>query len=187
MPNYELIESLKFVDGTLEARMNMAASIADSPDKIPSLIRIVALNEDPISCKASWVLEVLARDHLHLLLPHLKLLTPILGKITLDSSVRPLAKICESLVLGYFKERDTHVVHSISDSHLEQMTTACFDWLIGEQKVAVKAYAMTSLYHLGTRYPWVHPELKLILEQNYHQGSPAYQARARLVLKGLAG
>lgn len=187
MSYFELTESLKFVDGTLEARMNMAASIADAPDTIPSLIGIAYLDEDPISCKACWVLEVLAREHLHLLLPHLNQLTPNLGMITLDSSVRPLAKICESLVLGYFKEKDTHIVNGISDTHLEQMTTACFDWLIGEQKVAVKACAMTSLYHLGNRFPWVHPELKLILEQNYHLGSPAYQARARQVLKRLVG
>ena len=187
MSNLELIESLKFVDGTLESRMNMAYGIADSPETISSLIGIACLDEDPISCKASWVLEVLARDHLHLILPHLNQLISNLGKITLDSSVRPLSKICESLVLGYFKEKETHVVNSISDIQLEQMTTACFDWLISEQKVAVKAYAMSCLYHLGIRFLWVHPELKLILEQNYQQGSPAYQARARQVLKGLSG
>ena len=187
MPNFELVKSLKFVDGSLSARMNMAALVADTPDQIPALLNIASMNEEPLSCKACWVLEVLARDHIDLLLPHLDVFTRILGKVTLDSSVRPLAKICESLVLGYFREKEAQIVGRISDTHLEQMTTACFDWLIGEQKVAVKAYAMTCLYHLGNRFTWVHPELTLILEHNFHQGSPAYQARARRVLKGLKG
>ncbi|WP_378176144.1 hypothetical protein [Aquimarina sp. SS2-1] len=44
---------------------------------------------------------------------------------------------------------------------------------------------MTSLYLLGTEFDWVHPELKITLENNYHSGSAAYQARSRMILKKL--
>lgn len=70
-------------------------------------------------------------------------------------------------------------------NHLTQITTTCFDWLIGNQKVAAKAYSMTSLLMLGSKFDWIWPELRLILEQNYHNGSPAYQARARMTLAKL--
>ena len=71
--------------------------------------------------------------------------------------------------------------------NLEAIATACFDWLISEQKVAPQAYAMTSLYYLGQRFPWIHEELKQVLEQNYADGSAGYQARARKVLQKLNG
>jgi hypothetical protein len=67
-------------------------------------------------------------------------------------------------------------------SHLEHMATSCFDWLIGDQKVAVKAYSMTCLLLLGRKFDWIHPELKLVLTENYAQGSAAYQARAGIIL-----
>jgi len=69
--------------------------------------------------------------------------------------------------------------------HLEQMGAACFDWLIGEHKVAAKAYSMTSLLLLGHRFEWIHPELKMVLQQNYSSGSAAYKARARITLSKL--
>ncbi|MGB3152866.1 MAG: adenylosuccinate lyase, partial [Maribacter sp.] len=59
---------------------------------------------------------------------------------------------------------------------------ACFDWLIGNHKVAAKAYSMTCLLFLGRKFDWIHPELKLVLEQNYASGSAAYKARARMTL-----
>ena len=33
--------------------------------------------------------------------------------------------------------------------HLEQITAACFDWLISPQKVAVQVYAMSTLWCIG--------------------------------------
>ncbi len=186
MSDYRLIEALKLVDGTLDARTRMASLIRQNPEEIPALLRIAFLDEDPISSKACWVLEVMARDDLHLLLPHLKQLINNLQKISLDSAVRPMAKISESLTLAYFKKKDPDVVAFLTDTLLEQMTAVCFDWLISEQKVAPQAYAMTCLYHLGYRFPWVHPELRQVLELNYPKGSAAYKARARQVLQMLS-
>ena len=45
---------------------------------------------------------------------------------------------------------------------------------------------MQALLLLGREIPWVHGELRAILEQQYPQGSPAYQARARQVLRKLS-
>ena len=185
MSDFKLIESLKNVDGTLEARTQMASFVSENTQVIPSLLGIAFLNEHPLSSKACWVLEVLARDHLDLMLPHLTLFIGNLDKITLDSSVRPMAKICESLTLAYFHEKNPQVVAHLTEVHLELMATVCFDWLIGDQKVAPQAYAMSCLYHLGSKFPWIHPELRQVLELNYLKGSAAYQARARQVLQML--
>ena len=71
----------------------------------------------------------------------------------------------------------------VSGKTKEAIIEVCFDWLITNQKVACQAYSMDALYLLGTEIKWVHPELKIILEQNIHNQSAAYCARGRITLE----
>lgn len=185
MPNPALIESLKFINQSKESRWAMAFHFIEHPQALPDLLEIAFLDEKPHSPKAFWVLEVVTRENLELLLPHLDTICQHLGKVSLDGSVRPLAKICETLVLACLQKKDPRFTRIVNDSHLEAMATACFDWLINEQKVAPQAYAMSSLYYLGKRFPWIHEDLRQVLEKNYAQGSAAYKARARQVFQKL--
>ncbi len=111
--------------------------------------------------------------------------TQNLHKVTIDSSVRPMAKICEHLITAYFSKTPNDSQTALNGRHLELMAAASFDWLIGEHKVATKAYAMTCLLLLGKKYPWIHGELKLVVQQGYATGSAAYKARARKTLAKL--
>lgn len=185
MTQQELYESLNYVDHSRDKRTQMAKKVLANPSLILPLLGIIKLTKDPISCKAAWILEVVARKKLKLIFPQLDTFTEVIGKVELESAVRPIAKICELLLECYFSKTNYEIELHINESHLERMTTACFDWLIGDHKVAAKAYSMTSLYLLGTKFNWIHPELKMVLEQNYSNGSAAYQARARMVLKKL--
>lgn len=141
--------------------------------------------DDPISNRACWVIEFTAKENLAFLFPYLNYFTQNLNRVHLDSSVRPLAKICEFLIKAYFSKNDPEVRKVLTENYLERITTACFDWLIGDYKVAAKAYSMTSLLLLGRKFSWIHPELKMVLEQNYASGSAAYKARARHTLAKL--
>jgi hypothetical protein len=38
---------------------------------------------------------------------------------------------------------------------------------------------------LGSTFSWIHPELKVNLEANFNEGSAAFKARARHILKKL--
>ncbi|ASV31915.1 adenylosuccinate lyase [Maribacter cobaltidurans] len=185
MTKSDLYKALNYVDSSRKKRSEMAEVVLSNEDLIPSLIEIIHLEEDPISCKASWILEFAFKKRSSILYPYLDNFTKIITKVNLDSSVRPLAKICELLVQSYFSKKPSEGQKYIKESHLNTITTACFDWLIGEHKVAAKAYSMTSLFLLGQKFGWIHPELKMILEQNYPKGSAAYKARARMVLKKL--
>ena len=86
---------------------------------------------------------------------------------------------------SYFQSKDQEIRDALNKKHLETITSACFDWLIGNHKVAAQAYAMTCLLLLGRKFDWIHPELRSILEQNYPNGSAAYKARARMTLAKL--
>lgn len=180
-----LRQALDYADHSREKRSAMAELILQQPELISPLLEIALDVNDPISCKAFWILEFTAHKKLAFLYPHIDRFISGLSTVHLDSAVRPAAKICELLTLSYFskKEHDTRKI--ITSEHLNQITSACFDWLIGNHKVAAKAYSMTSLLLLGQKIDWVHQELKMILEQNYAEGSAAYKARARMTLAKL--
>jgi len=183
MTEQELYTQLEYTDHSREKRGKMAAMIVQDPNLISLLLSIISRVDDDISCRASWILESVVRKDKELLYPYLSTFMPLLGHVKLDSAVRPLAKICELLIISFYAKVPNKSQEYLSHTHLEQITIVCFDWLIGNHKVAAKAYSMTSLYLLGTTYDWIHPELKIILEQNYSNGSAAYKARARMVLK----
>ena len=185
MSNPNLTEALVSISPTRESRIKLAARFIQHPDQIPDLLKITFLDEHPVSNKASWVLDMVLREKPELLLPHLDYFCKNLGKVKLDGVVRSVAKISEMLVLNCLKSKDPGLFEHISKENLEAIASACFDWLITEQKVAPQAYAMTSLYYLGIRFPWIHEELSQLLLQNYSDGSAGYQARARKVLHKL--
>jgi len=163
----------------------MATLLLENPYLVEPLMEIAFDVDNTISNRACWVMEFTAKENLNYIFPYLDNFTSNLSKVHFDSSVRPIAKICEFLTKAYFSKTENRSQIALTDQHLEQISTACFDWLIGEHKVAAKAYSMTSLLLLGNKYDWIHAELKMVLEQNYTAGSAAYKARARITLAKL--
>ena len=185
MTREELYRSLDDVNHSREKRAEMSDFVLGRPETVRHLVDIAFEVDDPISNRACWVMEFAAKEDLSYILPFLDELTENLGRVHLDSSVRPLAKICEYLVEAYFAKTPNPTQKTLTDIHLKRITEACFDWLIGDHKVAAKAYSMTCLLLLGKKFEWIHPELKMILERNYASGSAAYKARARRTLSKL--
>ncbi len=181
-----LMSALKKVDATKHKRGVFAVQLLQHPEWVPVLLGITAEDKKPLSIKASWVLEYTAKIDLAYLYPYLDLFVVNLRNIHLDSSVRPMAKICELLLEAFYHRKQGSITPPLEESHLHQLCTICFDWLISDQKVAPKAYAMTCLWLLGKNINWVHPELRLLLEQQYPSGSAAFKARARQVLAKIA-
>jgi len=185
MTKDELCEALNYVNASREERYKMARTIEENHHFIPLLIEIMKDDIDPISCKASWVLEYVANQNLYLILQHIDPFITSLKFITLESSIRPVSKICQLIVLNEFSKKNSKETKILTRQHLTTITESAFEWLLGEHKVAPKAYSMTTLLILGDHISWIHPELQLILQQNYQNGSAAYKARARRTLKKL--
>ncbi|EAR01593.1 hypothetical protein [Maribacter sp. HTCC2170] len=182
MTKKELYDSLDYVNHSRDKRQKMASLILSNPHFVEPLMQIAFDHDNPVSSKACWVLEFAAKNKLSYILPNIDLFTNKINKVKLDSSVRPMAKICEFLIKEYYSKNENETQTVLVNKHLEQISSACFDWLIGNHKVAAKAYSMTSLLLLGQTFDWIHPELKMVLEQNYSTGSAAYKARARMTL-----
>ncbi|EZH71318.1 adenylosuccinate lyase [Aquimarina atlantica] len=178
-----LEDVLHTVDHSREKRKYFANMVLDNPKLLPDLLNICARVDDEISCRASWGLEFLCKHDPTAILPYLDELINIVPNVYQHPAVRPMAKIFECLSIAYYKKKNPKVRAALTTQHREKITELCFDWIITDQKVAPKAYSMTSLYLLGTEFDWVHPELKITLENNYNTGSAAYKARSRMVLK----
>jgi len=181
----ELYRSLDYINATRRKRAEMAAIVLSNKDLLEPLLEIAFEVDNPISSKACWILEYVAKENLDFILSFIDIFTHKIGSLKLDSSVRPMAKICEFLAKAYFSKTKNKTKERLTPNHLELMAAACFDWLIGEHKVAAKAYAMTSLLLLGRKFEWIHPELKMVLQLNYSAGSAAYKARAKMTLEKL--
>ena len=138
---------------------------------------------DKISPRAAWVFEFMCGKDIEAVIPYLDLFTDSIHKVHLDSAVRPVAKVCEYLITAYYSKTKNKIQSTLSSIHREKIIEACFDWMINDEKIAPKAYAMNTLFLLGRDYDWIHPELVMILERDYQMQSSGFKARARRILK----
>jgi len=185
MTTEELYKELDYVDHTREKRQKYAHLVINNPRIIPKLMTILFYVDDKLSSRAAWLLEYVARENLDSILPHLDLFTTQMKDVHLDPAVRPVAKICEYLIEAYYHKTNNRTKDYLTEEHKQRIIELSFDYMITDQKVAVKAYSMNSLFLLGKAYNWIHPELTMILERDFHSGSAAYKARARHLLRRL--
>lgn len=179
----ELYEELNFVSAARENRLMYSKMVLDDMSLFPKLIEILFMVDDKKSSKAAWIFEYVCNDYIYAIIPHLDIFTTNLKRVHLDSSVRPIARVCEMIAKAYCSKQNKTMKNALQNIHKERIIEACFDWMISNQKVAVKAYSMDTLYLLGKEYNWVHPELKQILQQDYTHESAGFKARAKHVLK----
>jgi hypothetical protein len=181
----ELYNELSYVNHSREKRLKYANLVIDNPELVAPVLEILFDVDNKISCRAAWVFEFMCGEKLEEIIPYLHVFTENMSKVHLDSAVRPIAKICEYIMSAYYSNYDNDFKTDLTEIHKEKIIEACFDWMINDEKVAAKAYAMHTLYLLGTEYDWIHPELSMILERDFHIQSAAYKARARQILNKL--
>lgn len=185
MSTEELYEELQYVSASRENRLKYAQIVLNDLSLLPKLISILFMINDKTSCRAAWVLEFVCNDHIEAMVPHLDMFTKNLKKLHLDSAVRPIAKICALISKTYASRQQNPFKTVLTPSHKELIIETCFDWMISDQKVAVKVHAMETLFWFGKEGDWIHAELTIILQQDFHTQSAAFQARAKHILKRL--
>lgn len=187
MTKDQIYDDLNYVSALRTSRSNYADKVLANLDMVTPLVKIIFDNDKKISPRAAWVFEFVVKDDIKNLFPVLEYFINNINKVKLDSSIRPCAKIIEILIDIYYKNNNPEVIQELSEPLKERIIEACFDWMITEQKVAVKAYSMNALYLLGTEYDWIHPELKTIMQRDYAHQSAGYKARSRHLLAKIDG
>ena len=187
MNSESLYDSLNYVNHSRENRLYYANLLLEDRTLIPAALDILFKIDDPVSCKAAWILEFMCDENLEALIPYLDTFTENIHKVYLDSAVRPVAKICEYLTKAFYGKTPNAVKEHLTKTQRERITEVCFDFMINDEKIAPKAYSMNSLYLLGSEFDWIHPELVDILERDFQMQSSGFKARAKHILKKIKG
>jgi hypothetical protein len=159
-----------------QSRDDNAAYVLDN-QLSDDLITLALDTSDKNHFKACWILELVLEKNLDLLAPRLDEFCEALPTWSHDSALRSIAKICMFCAQQLKKQPNF-----LSDKQIVQITEACFEWVISEQKVAAKAYAMVCLYETGKRLDWVYPELVPVLQHGFPEHSAAYKSVAKKIL-----
>ena len=183
MNTEELYKELSNVNHSREKRLYYANLFISSPDLTSKLLEIVFWVNDKASPRATWVFEFMCKNNIEHIIPYLDEFTKNMHKVHLDSSVRPVAKICELLATAYYSKTENAIQKTLTAEHKERIIEVCFDYMINDEKIAPKAYSMNTLWLFGRDFDWVHPELALILERDFQMQSSGFKARARHILK----
>ncbi|TCI94893.1 adenylosuccinate lyase [Tenacibaculum sp. M341] len=180
-----LISVLNNVDTPKKINRNNAAIIVlEHPKLIKHLVTITFDVDNKLCVKAAWILEWICTHYdIVYLSPYIDFFTENLKNLKNDSVLRCCAKICENLATAYSSKENNTAKKWILNKNIDTIIEIGFDWLITDQKIAVKAYSMTFLYVFGIEKDWVHPELKHIISSNVIHESKGCEARGRKILK----
>lgn len=159
------------------SRDRIVAMVWAQPELFDELITLALKPEDPFHYKACWITELALEKRMHVLEPYTEKLGETLKHYTHEGAKRSISKI----VLEYIRYKKNNLPPVLTNQCIE----ACFDWLIHDDKVATKAYAMRALWELGQKLDWILPELKDIITKDFSFHSAGYKAAAKDVLRNL--
>ncbi|MNX84224.1 hypothetical protein D3C86_1160160 [compost metagenome] len=171
--NSDFIQKLEKSTAHRPSRESLSNEVCENPDLLQYLMGVFFNIKDRSHHKACWVSELVFEKNIDWL-----------SSYSHDGALRSVSKICLFSASRHLKKLKSGEVF-LTDNQLELMIESCFDWLITDQKVATKAYAMRALYYFGKVKDWVYPELKVILQQDYPNHSAAYKLASKEILTKL--
>jgi len=181
MNKNDLVKQINTVINAKRVYRNTATDFVIKNDELfPFLLELVFENQNRINIKSAWVLELVCQKNIVLLKNHLNYFINNLNRITDESALRPISKVCSFIANAYQNNK-----FKLTNSQKENIIETNFDWVIANHKIATQVFAMDTLFILGKEYDWVHTELQLILEKNASTGSPGYQSHAKKILHKL--
>ncbi|HEV2355521.1 MAG TPA: hypothetical protein VGR89_14830 [Puia sp.] len=138
--------------------------------RFAQLIELFFAGEYRITQRAAWPLSNCVRRHPGLIAPYYKRLLDNLARTDIHVAVvRNTVRLLQDV--------------SIPKRFHGRVMSTCFDFIQKpETPIAVKAFSLTILSNLAADYPEIHGELRLIIEEQWEQATPAFRSRARKIL-----
>ncbi len=169
------------ISSSLSDRKAIGNEIVNNPEAIKHCLSIISNQySEELTTKSAFALDQALRTNIELLKPHTELFIKVLNKIKGDTEKRVFAKILELISEAYPKNS-----FPLEDCDQQVIITTCFDWLINDEKVAVKVFAMQCLFNFINAQPWIAEELIAQLEMQYPNSTAGFKARANHILNKL--
>lgn len=150
----------------------VAGVISHDPGRFAQAIEIVLKEEEPVSRRAMWAIDIACEKKPGLIAPFLPALLLKIPGFRHDAFRRHILRITARLP---FQEQTKGI-----------LLTICFDLLTdNRQAVAVKAHAMSILARLAVDEPDIRHELAETIRHQLAEATPGYRSQAAKVLTAL--
>ena len=164
--------------------LSLCKVLRENEFDLSDLVNLTFHNDRGIGFRAAWVLENLFLSSPIYYLEDIAYLLSKIKNIENPACKRHYAKIILNLT---DKKAPAAIKKLIEKLDLEPVVEQCFDWAIDpEVKIAVKVFALESLYNLSNRYIWIRHELANQIQFLMRNGSPGIQSKGNKLLKLLA-
>ncbi len=162
---------------------DLALAIADDLSCVPLLFQLTFHEDKLIAFKAAWTLEHVGLINKNAFLSVSDEFFFRFADQKNLSCKRHFAKIA----LQIFDEKNKKTYADILQKlDYENITEACFDWLIDKKSpIAVKVACLDLLYYLSAKQDWIAEELHAQIDLLLKDGSPGIQHKGRLIKKQL--
>lgn len=180
--NLEFYNKIKKSTAHAKSRYDNANFVLQNLNLLPDLIAYSFDVNDKSHHRAAAILDIVFELQFGLIYQFKDLILNNLHILKNDSAIRSITRFVLHLVQENAKKIKTNS-NFLSEIQLEKITEVCFDWLISDFRVAVKQHAIYMLFEIGKAQDWIYPELKIILEKDAVENSPAYKSIAKRILK----
>ena len=121
--------------------------------------------------RAAWSVSWAAKQKPSMVYPHIKDLVSVLYKEKVhDAVIRNSVRVLQEI--------------EIPEKFHGEVMDACFQFIESHtMPVAIKAFALTTLFNLSKKYPEIKPELKLIINDRLDYETAAFKSRAKKILQ----
>lgn len=147
----------------------VAGIISRDPERLSQAVDIVLRQEEPISRRAIWAIDIACEKSPGLIQPHIKQLINKLQEFRHDAYRRHILRIASRL--------------PFHESYKAKLLNECFEIVADSSKaIAVKANAMQILSRMVVEEPDIRYELKETIRFQMEEASPGFRNLANKVL-----
>lgn len=153
--------------------LKIAAYACASKKNFRELMKCFLSDDYRIAQRAAWSVSWAARQQPGMIVPYIKeLVAQMQRKDVHNAVVRNSVRILEAI--------------EIPEEFHGEVMNVCFAFIESPATpVAVKAFALTTLFNLSKKYPDIRAELKLVIEERWDMETAAFRSRGRKILKAI--
>lgn len=147
--------------------------VGQDPERLDELVNLFLEGDAVKRQRAGWPLGYVAIRYPHLMRKYFGKLIRNLQRPGLhDAEKRNTVRLLQYM--------------DVPKSFHGVLMNTCFAFISSPAETpAVKVFSMTILHNLCRHYPDIRAELRLVLEDQWQQATPAFRARAKKILKAL--